>query len=118
MSMLPYLTVVHGSPPFPPPPQHTEPLDVAGVNEYIATLKAMGAADPQGIDDETLASLLAGEVPEPAVEGPGVELGAAPALPAGIAALVAQQVRGVVAALSDDCGECQHNVTRVLAGGW
>jgi hypothetical protein len=70
------------------------------VAEYIAALKAMGARDPEGIDDDTLAQLLGNEVPEEAVAGPGVELGDAPALPAGIAALVAQQVRRLSCGLS------------------
>jgi hypothetical protein len=45
-------------------PPFTESLDLAGVSEYIAALKAMGAAAPAGIDDATLATLLEGETPE------------------------------------------------------
>ena len=52
-------------------PPLTEALDLAGVSEYIAALKAMGAAAPAGIDDATLATLLEGEAPEEVCVGGG-----------------------------------------------
>lgn len=54
--------LLHSIHPQPQPP--TAAVDLAGVSEYIAALKAMGAANPAGVDDATLATLLEGETPE------------------------------------------------------
>jgi len=40
------------------------PIDAAAVNEYLSVLKAMGASEPEGLDDATLAQILEGEEPE------------------------------------------------------